>query len=126
MVTAALKPPSHTTTFMNRDALNAELEAAHNAHPLASPCQRCFALDRSRSGAEFQMYRCQECVDATRAAQLALWRAQWRILRRHRDAIIVTTRSDRLDVEWLSHRMQQLVVAAKDVAALRVVDTVCA
>ncbi len=126
MVTAALKPPSQTTTFMNRDALNAELETTHVAHQLPKPCSRCFALDRSRAGAEFQMYRCQECVDATRAAQLALWRAQWRILRRHRDAIIVTTRSDRLDVEWLSHRMQQLVVAAKAAAALRVVDALCA
>lgn len=112
---------------MNRDTLNAELEAAHNAHPLPKPCPRCFALDRSRPGAEFQMYRCVACVDATHTAQLALWRAQWRVLRRHRDAIVVVTRSDRLDIEWLNQRMQQqLVVAAQGVAALQVVETQCA
>lgn len=72
------------------------------------------------------MYRCAACVDATHTAQLALWRAQWRILRRHRDAIVVVTRSDRLDVEWLTQRMQHLVVAAKGVAALQVVETQCA
>lgn len=111
---------------MNRDALNAELEATHNAHPLPKPCSHCFALDRSRPAAEFQMYRCAACVDATHATQLSLWRAQWRILRRHRDAVVVTSRSDRLDVEWLTQRMQHLVVAAKGVAALQVVETQCA
>lgn len=82
-------------------------------------------LDGSRSGAEFQMYRCADCIVRTQVAQLALWRAQWRILRRHRDAIIVTTRSDRLDVEWLSQRMLHLVAAAQGLAASCVVDTQC-
>lgn len=72
------------------------------------------------------MCRCAPCINATHATQLALWRAQWRILRRHRDAVVVTNRSDRLDVEWLNQRMQHLVMAAKGVAALQVVETQCA
>ncbi len=63
------------------------------------------------------MYRCAECLRVTRLAQLELWRAHWRILRRHRDAIVVTTRGDRLDVAWLTQRMQHLVAAAASEAS---------
>ena len=108
---------------MNRNVLTAELEAAHDAHQLPKPCPRCYQFDRARPGGEFQMYRCARCVAATQAAQLTLWRAQWRILNRHRKAIVEVTRGDRLDVAWLTQRMHHLEVAAKSVAALAVVDT---
>lgn len=99
--------------LMDRKALNNELEAAHKAHPEPKPCGACWALDRKRSGNEFQMYRCPSCIREIRAARLNNWRGQWKILNEYLKGQ-PATRTGRLDADWLRLRMHHLELAAAE------------
>lgn len=103
--------------MLNRQEMYRKLEEARSMNPEPKACRACYVLDRKRSGNEFQMYRCQECLRAINVARLNLWRAFWKIYNSHLKGLNLNVRIEHQEATWLKQQMASLEKEAKALKA---------